>query len=185
MPRGRAVRAYAASLALVALVACGPKGPTDAETTARAQAAVGPFKKSLKEALMGELSKSPVGAIDVCAEKAPLLAKDASTGGVRVGRSSERLRNQANAPPPWLGPVMADLAKAPSGAAASRVVDLGEGRRGYAEAIWLDAPCLLCHGATVAPEVEAKIASRYPEDAARGFEVGDFRGVFWAELDAP
>lgn len=170
---------------LVALTACGPRGPTDAETTARAQAAISPFKKSLKDALMTELSKSPVGAIDVCAEKAPALAKEASKDGVRVGRSSAKLRNQANAPPPWVVPVIEELSKAPSGTAASRVVDLGEGKRGYAEAIWLDAPCLLCHGASIAPEVEAKIAQRYPKDAARGFEAGDFRGVFWAELDPP
>lgn len=168
-----------------AISACGPAGPTDAETAARAQAAIAPFKKSLKEALMAELARSPVSAIDVCAEKAPALAKEASKDGVRVGRSSTKLRNQSNAPQAWLVPVMEELSKAPSGSAASRVVDLGGGKRGYAEAIWLDAPCLLCHGAAIAPEVEAKIAERYPQDAARGFQAGDFRGVFWAELDPP
>jgi hypothetical protein len=170
---------------LLALFACGPKGPSDAETAARAQAAIGPFKKSLKNALLAELAKSPASAIDVCAETAPALAREASKEGVRVGRASAKLRNPANAPPGWLAPVMAELSRAPSGTAASRVVDLGDGRRGYAEAIWLEAPCLLCHGAEIVPEVQAKITERYPQDAARGFQVGDFRGVFWAEIDAP
>jgi hypothetical protein len=169
----------------VAISACGPKGPTDSEVAARAQAAIAPFKKSLKEALLEELAKSPVSAIDVCAEKAPALAKEASKDGIRVGRSSAKLRNQSNAPPAWLVPVMEELSKAPGGSAASRVVDLGGGRRGYAEAIWLEAPCLLCHGASIAPDVEAKITERYPKDAARGFQVGAFRGVFWAELAPP
>jgi hypothetical protein len=171
--------------ALLALFACGPHGPSDAETTARAQAAIGPFKKSLKDALLAELAKSPASAIDVCAEKAPALAREASKEGVRVGRASAKLRNPANAPPGWLTPVMAELARAPSGTAASRVVDLGDGKRGYAEAIWVDAPCLLCHGAAIAPDVEAKIAERYPQDGARGYQAGELRGVFWAELDAP
>ncbi|MFO0548399.1 MAG: DUF3365 domain-containing protein [Polyangiaceae bacterium] len=158
--------------------------PTDAETTTRAQAALTPFKKSLKEALVSELAKSPVSAIAVCADKAPALAREASKGGVRVGRSSARLRNPDNKPPSWLVPVMDDLAKEPSGTAASRVVDLGDGRRGYAEAIWVDTMCLTCHGSSVSPEVEAELKSRYPQDAARGFAAGDFRGVFFAELDA-
>jgi hypothetical protein len=171
--------------ALAVLSACGPRAPSDAETAARAQAAIAPFKKSLREALMAELAKSPAGAIDVCAETAPALAKEASKAGVRLGRASAKLRNPANAPPGWLPPVMEELAGAPRGTAASRVVDLGDGKRGYAEAIWLDAPCLLCHGTAIAADVEAKIAERYPHDAARGFLLGDFRGVFWAELDPP
>lgn len=171
--------------AVLALVGCAPKGPTDADTIARAQAAIAPFKATLKKELLAGLATSPVAAIDVCAEKAPRLARDASKDGVRVGRSSAKLRNPDNAPAAWLAPVMAELARAPSGTPASKVVDLGGGRRGYAEAIWTDGPCVLCHGASVAPDVEKALAARYPADAARGFEVGDFRGVFWAELDPP
>ena len=169
--------------ALVVVVACSAPQPTDAEVTARAQAKLAPFKKSLKEALTTELAKSTVSAIDVCSEKAPELARGASGDGVRVGRSSTRLRNPENAAPAWLVPALDELSREPPGQPASRVVDLGGGKRGYAEAIWMDAPCLLCHGATIAPDVEKKLAERYPRDAARGFAVGDLRGVFWVELD--
>ena len=175
---GIGVLALASSLG----VGCSAKAPTDAEVTTRAQAQLAPFKKSLKQTLVTELAKSPVSAIDVCAKKAPELAREASKDGVTVGRSSPRLRNPANAAPVWLVPVMDDLSHAEKGTPANRVVDLGGGKRGYAEAIWTDAPCVICHGATIAPEIEAELALRYPTDAARGFALGDFRGVFWAEL---
>ncbi len=170
-------------IATLVLLGCGTPAPSDAETTKRAQAALAPFKSSLKEALLAELKKSTVAAVEVCSTKAPELATEASKNGVKVGRSSERLRSTKNAPPQWLEPTMKELALAPAEPIASRVVDLGGGRRGYAEAIRIEAPCLLCHGATIAPEVEAAINERYPTDQARGHAVGDFRGVFWAELE--
>jgi hypothetical protein len=43
--------------------------------------------------------------------------------------------------------------------------------------------CLQCHGANIAPPVAAKLAELYPEDQATGFAAGDFRGLFWVELD--
>ncbi len=81
------------AVALVFVVGCGSKGPTEAETTVRAEGALAPFKKSLKEALLAELSKSTVSAVDVCSIRAPELAREACTNGARVGRTSERLRN--------------------------------------------------------------------------------------------
>ncbi len=38
--------------------------------------------------------------------------------------------------------------------------------------------CLSCHGETVAPEVEQKLAELYPDDKARGYKEGDIRGAF-------
>lgn len=161
-----------------------PSGPTVEETRTRARAALAPFKSSLKEALEKAMGESPEAAIDVCSRRAPELASEHSRAGVTVGRSAEKLRNAANAPRPWLAPVMARLAKAPSGSDAHEVVTLEGGRRGYAEAIWVAPQCLVCHGEGIAPSFAAKIDARYPTDAARGFKPGDFRGVFWAELDA-
>ena len=37
-------------------------------------------------------------------------------------------------------------------------------------------PCAACHGTNIAPEVKAKIAELYPDDAAVGFKPGDMRG---------
>jgi len=173
-------------LAVIALTSCSKDRPPrdDAAIVARAQAALGPYKSGLKAELTQALAKGPEAAIDVCAERAPALARENSKDGVRVGRSALKLRNSANAAPAWLAPVMDDLSKAPSGASEHRVASLPGGRFGYAEPIWVQPQCLVCHGENIAPALDAKIRERYPSDAARGFRQGDFRGVFYAELDA-
>lgn len=176
----------ASAIALAALAACNRNAAppvTDEAVAEKARAALAPFKKNLRDELQTALQRSPVEAIDVCAQRAPDLARAASHDGVLVGRSAHKLRNPDNAPRPWLGPVMDDLAKQPSGSAASRVVTLPDGRRGYAEAIWIAAPCLTCHGDNLAAPVADKLRERYPNDAARGFHAGDLRGVFWAEIE--
>lgn len=153
--------------------------PTPVE---QAKAAVNPFKKTLKETLFKALETSPEAAIDVCSKRAPELAKEGSTATVTVGRSALKLRSPANAPRPWLEKAMAELAKEKPGTDAQRVVTLPDGTVGYAEAIWTGAPCLVCHGKTVAPGLAAKLKSAYPKDTATGFAEGEFRGVFWAEV---
>ncbi len=148
----------------------------------QAKSAVNPFKKALKETLLKSLETSPEAAIDVCGKRAPELARGASTPTVTVGRSALKLRNSANAPKPWLEKALAELSKEKSGTDAQRVVTLPDGTVGYAEAIWTAAPCLVCHGKTVAPGLAAKLKTAYPKDTATGFSEGDFRGVFWAEV---
>jgi hypothetical protein len=38
------------------------------------------------------------------------------------------------------------------------------------------------HGKTVAPALEARLKAKYPNELARGYALGEFRGVFWAEV---
>lgn len=147
-----------------------------------AKAALAPFKQSLLQALTAALEKSPEAAIEVCSVKAPELAQRASNERVTVGRSALKLRNAGNAPKPWLAPVMKALSKEKPGTQTSRTVTLADGTIGYAEPIWTGAMCLTCHGRSLAPDVVAALDAKYPKDAARGFEAGEFRGVFWAEV---
>ena len=93
-----------------------------------------------------------------------------------------KLRNEKNAAKPWVAKAMAELAQEKKGTEAHRIVTFPDGTLGYAEAIWVTLPCLVCHGQEVAPTLDAKLKKAYPNDAARGFELGDFRGVFWAEV---
>jgi hypothetical protein len=151
---------------------------------AKAKAVVEPYKKALKEALVEGLKRSPEEAVEICATQAPTLAKQFSVNGVQLGRAAVKVRNPNNRPPQWLVAPMAALAKEKPGTNASRLVRLPGGRFGYAEAIWTQPLCLTCHGASLAPNVSAAIAKRYPLDEATGFAVDDFRGVFWAELPA-
>ncbi len=152
------------------------------EAVAIARAALAPFKKELKETLSKALAEGPMAAVSVCAGVAPQLAKRASSERVVVGRSALRLRNPDNAPQAWLKPLIEELAHLPSAEGQYRVRPIDGGRHGYAEAIVLQPPCLLCHGQDIAPALAALITARYPSDQATGFAVGQLRGVFWAEV---
>ena len=51
----------------------------------------------------------------------------------------------------------------------------------YMKAIPTAGLCLTCHGAVIDPALEQELKSLYPQDKARGFEVGDIRGAFTIE----
>ena len=127
------------------------------------------------------MQDGPANAIEVCSEDAPAIAASLSVDGVRMGRSSHKLRNPDNAPAEWLGPVI-DAYASGERELAPVVVTLEEGRTGYAEPIRVQPLCLACHGTTLAPDVADRIKTLYPDDAATGFSDGDFRGVFWVEF---
>lgn len=174
--------AAAASQAPAPSAPAGPATPID-----RARAALGPFKASLKSTLLKGLEQGPVPAIEACAVAAPALAAAANVGasGVTVGRTALRLRNPQNTAPAWVAGPLAELAAAPPKEGDHRVVALPGGGTGYVETILTGEPCVKCHGETLTPEIADLLAKRYPQDAARGFALGGFRGVFWAEVAPP
>lgn len=137
-----------------------------------------PFKAELKSALMAGMQEGPAMAIEVCSEDAPAIAASLSVDGVQMGRSSHKLRNTGNAAPDWLAPVIDAYASGVS-ELAPVVVQLDDGRHGYAEPIRVQPVCLACHGKAVDDEVARRIEALYPNDKATGFADGDFRGVFW------
>ena len=142
---------------------------------------LGPFKSELMQALSSGMQEGPAAAIEVCSEVAPGIASSLSVDGVRMGRSSHKLRNPANVPPEWLEPLIAAYASG-TGEMQPQTVALGDGRSGYAEPIRVQPLCLTCHGTELDPGIAAQIAENYPADEATGFGVGEFRGVFWVEF---
>ena len=174
MARRAISRGFAASAVLLALAASA------AETPDRGADILGPLKTELKAALISGLEQGPEAAIAVCKEQAPAIAESLSFAGVRVGRSSHRLRNPENAAPDWLEPVLEGYLADGSPREATVVALPGE-RVGYVEPILLQPMCLTCHGAALAPAVAETIEREYPDDEATGFTVGDLRGVYWAE----
>jgi hypothetical protein len=134
----------------------------------------------LMERLQGVMqSDGPVAAIAVCQQAAPQLAAEvASQTGVAIGRTSLKLRNAANQPPVWAGPLMAAGEPGPWASQHS------DGRLGVLLPIKLQAGCLMCHGTPgeIPPMVAEAIAERYPDDRAIGFAEGDLRGWFWVEV---
>lgn len=126
------------------------------------------------------MEQGPVRAISVCKEQAPAAADALSKDGVRLGRTSHRLRNPENTAPDWVVPVLESYLDDETNRAPTFVA-LPDGREGYVEALVTQPLCIACHGETLDPEVARQIQESYPDDKATGFEVGDLRGVVWAE----
>jgi hypothetical protein len=171
------------ALAVACLVALAGAAVAQESDLERGAAVLAPFKKELQAALRDGLARGPEAAVAACRSEAPRIAAAHSRDGVRVGRTSHRLRNPANAGPDWVRPLLAAYL-ADAGERAPRVVPLGEGRTGYVEPIVTQPLCLACHGSSLAPDVAERIAELYPDDRAVGFAAGELRGVFWAELPA-
>ena len=150
---------------------------------ARGAVVIDRYRRELKAALINGMADGQAAGISTCRMAAPALAEAASVDGVRVGRTSHRLRNPANAGPDWATRVLEQYL-ADDADPIPMLVALDDGRQGYVEPIPVGPLCITCHGDTLSPELADAIAKRYPEDKATGFAIGDLRGVFWAELPA-
>lgn len=160
----------------------GPRisGPPELQARARqAHEALAPLKRDLMTTLKAALADGPVPAVEGCRLAAPGIAEQASTETIRVGRTSDRLRNPDNAPADWMRPLLAEYGQAPPEPGSATVVALDDGSIGYVEPIYVKPLCTTCHGKAIDPALLDHIRDRYPEDAATGYEVGDFRGLFW------
>lgn len=175
------VRAALVLAILASIPGCDRSKINESRYREAGAAAVAPFKKSLKGALVAGLEKGPVSAISVCRLEAPELATVASTSDARVGRTSRKLRNPDNAPKPWMEPFL-DRYETDPGSREPAVVAIDDETVGYVEPIYVQPLCVTCHGSTLSPELAAKLEELYPEDQATGYEAGDLRGVFWVEL---
>ena len=143
----------------------------------------GALQKQLKSAMA---DGGPTAAIEVCNVAAPEIAQSASAArGWSVGRTSLKLRNPDNAPDAWELAVLHDFEARKAAGEAPGTLDhaeivAGDGQRTfrYMKAIGTQPVCIVCHGTSIAPEVTARLDALYPDDRARGFEVGDIRGAF-------
>jgi len=165
------------------LTASAAQAKTEVELAHGAEL-LAPFKRELKTALTEGLASSPLEAIGACRLQAPEIAAAHSRDGVRIGRTSHRLRNPANVAPEWVAPILAAYITEAS-ASGPRAVPLPNGRTGYTEPIFIDAPCLTCHGEAIAPAIATRIEELYPDDRAVGFRLDDLRGAFWVEFASP
>ncbi len=154
---------------------------------AEGKALIAEYGASLKSALRGAvLTGGPAKAIGVCNTRAPEIAQAMSQDGWTIGRSSHRLRNPDNAPDAYTAAVIEDfLGQIADGANPADLVATTiteeNGQRVFrmVKAIPTAKLCLNCHGGEdVKAGIVARLAELYPEDQARGFQVGDMRGVF-------
>ncbi|MBL8728214.1 MAG: DUF3365 domain-containing protein [Planctomycetes bacterium] len=175
--------------AALLLSACSDHGawvPSAADAPAQAsrRAAAAAARDQLASQLLGELTAAladggPAKAIAVCRERAPALAAQVgSERHLRIGRTSQRLRNPANRAPAWATAAIASAAAEPTFFTGP------DQQLGALYAIRLLPQCVQCHGRTedLSAEVRSALRRHYPDDAATGFAVGDLRGWFWVEV---
>jgi hypothetical protein len=174
-----------ALLCLVAEKAADPALPPEEQALAQAQAAASAFTQELLSTLMAHLrAEGPVGAVSVCAEKAPQLAQEHSREGVRVRRVSLRVRNPANRPDAYekqqLERWAEQLQRGEEVREVWTVVQEKDQRvLRYLRPIRLGELCVRCHGPreNLDPALRQVLAQKYPEDEAVGYQAGDLRGA--------
>jgi len=129
----------------------------------------------------------PEGAIAVCRDEAPKLARAASEQtGWTIRRVSLRERNPKAVPDAWERAALEDFERrAAAGESpatlekAEMVVEGGQKMQRYMRALPTQALCLACHGpaASLSPAVTAQLNALYPADKAVGYRVGEIRGA--------
>lgn len=162
---------------------------------ARAQAAAQAFSGQLRDKLQAAMNDGgTTAAVDVCYAEAPRIAAAVmAEHGVRLGRVAlpGRNRHPAQAADDWQLATLAAFQRAVDGGvpAAAQVSVVRDGlpdgvalrmTRGIAT----EPGCLVCHGSDVTAPVRGAILTRYPDDHATGFNIGDLRGALWVEVPA-
>ncbi len=138
--------------------------------------------------LQEEIAKGgPEGAVDVCRDKAPQLAKEASEKtGWQVRRVSLKNRNPKAVPDTWEQAVLQDFDRRAAAGENPATLEKGEvvvegGVKvyRYMKALPVQPLCLNCHGAAenISPATKARLAERYPDDKGTGYAVGQIRGA--------
>jgi hypothetical protein len=146
------------------------------------------FMKSLKGILIREIqSGGLVRAVSVCSDTAQILTNNFGIQkGIFIRRVSFKNRNPNNYPDDFEKKVLNKFEMLKKNNELDDKTDYSEiVKEGeftylrYLKPIVIQAECLNCHGTKDAmmPEVKELIATKYPEDEAFGYTIGDLRGA--------
>jgi hypothetical protein len=148
------------------------------------------FGGELKAALERAIAEGgPASAIEVCRDEAPRIsARLSAAHGATVSRTALNLRNPGNAPQPWQRAGLESFQERLAAGAKPESLEFfaagPDGSARYLKAIVTAPLCTVCHGETLAPEIQRALEEHYPRDAATGFKAGDLRGAFSVEWPA-
>jgi len=173
-----------ATLALASLSALADDAAWIAE--ARKVAAIVPPK--LLAVLSEQIAKvGPEGAIPVCRDQAPQLARAASEEtGWNIRRVSLKNRNPKAVPDAWERAALEDFdrraaaGEPPATLDKAEIVVVGERQEyRYIKALPAQEFCLQCHGTPdrISPAVREKLQTLYPDDKGVGYRAGEIRGA--------
>lgn len=173
---------------LIVALAAVPAFADEAKLLEEARGVSSAIPPRLMSVLDEEIKKNgPEGAIGVCREKAPAMAKAASEkSGWAIRRVSLKNRNPKAVPDAWEEAVLRDFDKRaaagekPTGLEKGEVVMEGDKKMyRYMKALPTQDLCLSCHGTPdrISPAVQARLKEFYPDDKAVGYHSAEIRGA--------
>lgn len=174
--------------AMIALCALSPLHADDNQLLGETRAVALAMPKNLLAVLQEEMAKGgPVGAIAACREHAPKMAQAASAKtGWQIRRVSLKNRNLKAVPDDWERTALEEFDRVVAAGADPATLEThatveidGKKIYRYIKALPVQPLCLTCHGnATDIPaDVQAALASLYPDDKATGYVAGQIRGA--------
>lgn len=153
--------------------------------------AIQEFAVALKTELQaGFKAGGATAAVSVCNTKAPVLALETSQKyGAYIGRTSLKIRNADNRPDSWEKAVLQQFeTRLASGEDVNSLVhyevttiSTESGDKSvfrFMKAIPTAGVCLTCHGTDIDENIVKTLDQYYPNDKARGFDIGSIRGAF-------
>ena len=155
---------------------------------AEARTVAGSVPPKLLSVLTEEIKRSgPEGAIAVCRDEAPKLARAASQEtGWTVRRVSLRNRNPKAVPDAWERDALLDFDRRAAAGEKPATLERAEAVQDGGRVVWrymralptLEL-CTNCHGVPerLSPAVKARLAELYPDDKAVGYGIGQIRGA--------
>lgn len=156
--------------------------PELADAVRRADAAAQALQRKLSGRLTEVMKQGgAAAAVNVCRDEAATLTREAARdAGAVVGRTSDRLRNPGNVPPPWAAAHVASAAGKRAKDVRPVAFELRDGV-GVLRPIAVGQACTRCHGTAEAMSGDVAVVLRqsYPEDRATGYVEGDHRGFVW------
>jgi mono/diheme cytochrome c family protein len=160
----------------------------DPAWVADARKVAGSVPPKLIAVLNDEIAKGgPEGAIAVCRDKAPELAKAASAeSGWAIRRVSLKNRNPKAVPDAWERAALEDFDRRAAGGESPATIEKAEvvvvdGKETYRymKALPVQPLCVACHGSAeqLSPALKEKLKAVYPDDKGVGYSPGQIRGA--------
>jgi len=141
------------------------------------------FGATLKPQLIQAMQQGGAqNAVDVCAIKAPQIARELSEqSGWNIRRVSLKNRNASAAADVWERKVLQEFELQLAGGKSAQELEyeeLVDGEYRFMKAQITTPLCLKCHGSNLAQPLQDKIKMHYPNDLALGYDSGEIRGAF-------
>ena len=176
------------ALTIAALLAAPAARAVDDPWVAEARSVATAVPPKLLKVLTEAIAQDgPAGALGVCKEEAPKMARAASeASGWQIRRVSQRNRNPKAVPDAWELATLQDFDRRAAAGEPPQTLErfeqvLVDGRpvQRYMRALPTQPMCLACHGAPeqLGPGVAERLRTLYPDDRAVGYSAGQVRGA--------